>query len=198
VWKRMVAWLRRVRVHHKAKSAQKKLRTDKVTIVSQNCIGGVFYHDMGLQFQSPTVNIFFTASDFVKIASNPRKYLTKKIQVFDGEEWPIGIIDDVTIQFMHYHSCEEAQETWIRRVDRVDFDKIVIIATDRDGFDDTVFAEWKKITYPKVLFTANSAYADEPGSVFFKQYQKDGCVGDLITDRKFYKNDVLMNTVNQC
>ena len=59
--------------------AKRKLHTKDFTLISQNCIGGVFYHDMGLQFLSPTVNTFIPEPDFVKMVLNLRYYMDKDI-----------------------------------------------------------------------------------------------------------------------
>lgn len=45
---------------HKNKSENReRLNCDDVTIISTNCTGGILYHDLGLEFKSPTVNLFF-------------------------------------------------------------------------------------------------------------------------------------------
>ena len=65
-----------------------------------------------------------------------------------------------------------------------------------EGFDDSCFAVWKSLPYPKVLFTANARFGQEAGSVFFPEYEERGCVPDLIPMREFYKDGVLMDTAN--
>ena len=42
---------------------RERLNRDDVTIISTNCTGGILYHDLGLEFKSPTVNLFFRAQD---------------------------------------------------------------------------------------------------------------------------------------
>lgn len=179
------------------KKQRKMLHRKDVSIISQNCIGGVFSHDMGLQFLSPTVNLYFCAEDFVKFASDIARYLPQTPQMHWGETYPIGVIEDISIHFMHFDSCKEAKESWLKRCRRVDPEKIVILSTDRNGFTEEVFQKWTEIPYPKVLFTANPAFAQQPGSIYYPQYRSQGCVPDLIPKREFYKDDVLMTTVNQ-
>ena len=76
-------------------------------------------------------------------------------------------------------------------------DKIVILATDRNGFDDELFEKWKHITYPKVLFTSQKRYSEEVDSVYFPEYEETGFVPDLIPKREFYRDNILINTVNR-
>lgn len=174
---------------------RKQLQTKNISVISQNCIGGVFYHDMQLQFLSPTVNLYFTAEDFVRFVQDLPRYLAMEPEMHWDEEFPIARLEDVTVRFMHYETCKEAQEAWQRRKARVQWDKILVLCSDMEGFDDAVFAQWQNIPYPKVLFTANEAYAQEPGSVYYPEYDKT--VQDLIPGRNFYRNGTLMNAVNR-
>lgn len=168
-----------------------------ITIISQNCIGGVFYHDMGMQFLSPTINLFIKEPDFVRFALNLCHYMEQELVMRWEEEWPVGTLDDVEVHFMHYSTCKEAKECWERRKQRINWDKILILATDRNGFHDEVYDLWKQITYPKVLFTVNPRYCEESGSVVFPKYRNTSFVPDLIPKREFYEGDVLLNMVNR-
>lgn len=38
------------------------LKNRDITIISANCVGGVIYHDLGLAFNSPTINLFFNVN----------------------------------------------------------------------------------------------------------------------------------------
>ena len=173
------------------------IRAKNVTILSQNNIGGVFYHDMGMQFLSPTVNLFLMEPDFVKFVLDLEHYLGCTLQMRWGEAYPIGQLDDIQIHFMHYDNCQEAKQAWERRAKRIRLDRILVLSTDRNGFDDGVHRLWQQIPYPKVLFTANPRYAQDPDSVFFPAYQDQGFVPDLIPNREFYQDGTLIRTFNQ-
>ena len=45
------------------------------TVFASNCNGGVMTHDLGLQFKSPTVNLFIRPKEYVKFLGNLRHYL---------------------------------------------------------------------------------------------------------------------------
>ncbi|MCR4673150.1 MAG: DUF1919 domain-containing protein [Lachnospiraceae bacterium] len=166
-----------------------------VSIISQNCIAGVFYHDMGEQFLTPTVNLFFKEPDFVRFALNLEYYLSCELRMTWGEEYPIGYLDDVAVYFMHYDTCSEAKTVWERRKERVNFEKIMILATDMEGFTDDVYEEWRTIPYPKILFSAVNR--EDPDTVYYPEYKDKECVPDLIPGREFYKDGRLLNLVNQ-
>lgn len=173
---------------------KKKLKTQSVSLISQNCIAGVFYHDMGLQFQSPTINLFFPEPDFIRFVTNIDYYLSLPIQMNWDETYPIGCLEDVRIHFMHYSTCREAHDAWERRKARIAPDRIVIVCTDMEGFGDSEYACWQEIQFPKVLFSATER--DSPDVVSFPEYATFGEVANLIPRREFYKNDVLMKTIN--
>lgn len=185
---------KRDRLAHKMAA---KLETENVTIISQNCIGGVFYHDMGMKFQSPTIDLFFEARAFVKFVLHLKEYLNMEMVMRWEETYPIGILGDVEIHFMHYHSCSEAYEVWKRRKKRINFDRIVILSTDRNGFTEEVYSQWEKISYPKVLFTAQEQFAEDPDSIYYPEYKDDGFVPDLIPKREFYRTGKLIKTINK-
>ena len=112
-----------------------------------------------------------------------------------GEEYPVGELGDVELHFVHYETCQEAQAAWERRKKRVNLNNVVVLSTDRDGFDDAVFGKWKEIPYPKLLFTACEKYAKE-GAIYFPQYSNHGCVPDLIPKREFYIGSKLVSIIN--
>lgn len=176
---------------------KERLQTKDFTVISQNCIGGVFYHDMGLQFTSPTINLYLTGRDFVAFVLNLDYYLSLKLRMTWGEEYPIGYLDDIAIYFMHYHTCQEAESAWERRKKRINREKMVVLCTDMEDFTDEVYVQWRQISYPKVLFTAKRRYANDLGTVFFSEYEKNGKVPELISKREFYRDGVLMDTVNR-
>ncbi len=179
----------------KLEDLRKTVKMGGVSVISQNCIGGVLCHDMGQQFLSPTVNTFIKEPDFVKLCLNLRHYMALEPVMQWGEEYPIGILDDVTVHFMHYETCTQARDAWNRRRQRIHYDKILVLATDRDGFDDAVYELWKQIPYPKLLFTANPNFTED--AVFFPEYVRQGYVSDLIGGGEFYRDDRLVERLKQ-
>lgn len=168
----------------------------RISIISQNCIGGVLYHDLGLEFSSPTINLFFRGPDFVRFVLDLEKYFNLAPIITWGESYPIGHLNDVEIHFMHYDTCSEAKAAWNRRKTRVDWEHILVLCTDMEDFTDEVFENWKKISYPKILFTSNAAFAGEQDTVYYPQYQSMGHVPDLIPKREFYRSGKVMTTLN--
>lgn len=189
-------WMRK---HRDALAAQMKtqLRERDFSIISQNCIGGVLYHDMGLPFLSPTVNLYFTAPDFVRFVLNLEHYLDIEPVMTWDETYPVGYLDDIAIHFMHYETCAEARQAWNRRKVRINKEKILILCTDMEEFTEEIFAQWQMIAYPKILYTANASFAGHPDTVFYPQYEYAGHVPDLIPKREFYRDGKVTALLNR-
>lgn len=49
------------------------------SIITSNCIAGEMYNDLGLQFTSPTINLFFREKDFLKFVLNLKHYTSQKL-----------------------------------------------------------------------------------------------------------------------
>jgi uncharacterized protein (DUF1919 family) len=118
------------------------LRNLDFTIISNNCAAGKFgYRELGLRYNTPTVGLSFFLEDYIKFLSNLEYYLTIPIQ-FTGiskyptvakhqvalkHRYPVGVLDDVEICFMHYRTEEEAKAKWTRRAQRVNFDNLFVM-----------------------------------------------------------------------
>lgn len=54
---------------------RKKLKNKTFSLFLSNCNGGIIYHDLGLQFKSPTINLWISPKDFIHFCENLREYL---------------------------------------------------------------------------------------------------------------------------
>ena len=196
LYRRMQGKILRMKLEKMIQEIHLSVKSNDVSIISQNCIGGVFYHDLGMQFLSPTINLFIKEPDFVRFALNLQHYMDCELEMHWEEEYPVGNLDDIEIHFKHYKTCKEAKEQWNRRKQRINWNKIIILSTDRDGFDDVMFQKWKHIPYPKVLFTAQQQFSKDKDSVFFPEYSGQDCVPDLIPGREFYRDGLIIKCFN--
>ena len=170
--------INRSRLNDTAKSA---------SILSMNCNGGIISHDLGLQFQSPTVNLYFRAEDFIKFCENLVYYLAidhfipcNDPSIIGSRTYPIAYLGDLVLYLVHYQSVEEAEAKWNERKKRVNWDNIVIFNTDREGMTENLKDRFELLPYRKVMFTH---LPDEKhlSCFYIKGYEKDSCVG-IITD----------------
>lgn len=110
-----------------------RLTNPAPTIIANNCFGSFIYHNLGLRFNSPTINLFFHDADFVMFVKDLRGYLNAElVNTPDPERnYPVGTLEyngkKVTVYFMHYSGFEEAKEKWDMRKARVDFANISVI-----------------------------------------------------------------------
>ncbi len=175
---------------HQHHQLQKKLRarfaSPPPTILSCNCLGGVLYHDLGLQFTSPTINLYMNNPDFIRFLENLEHYLTLPIIPYNGQierNYPIGQLGDLTLFLVHYPTVEEANDKWQQRKARMDRENIFILATDRDGFTPELLQRFNNLPYPhKKLFTHQ--YINNPDCVYIRGFEKEGAVGSLIAAQK--------------
>ena len=109
-----------------------RLRNRDFSIISQNCIAGVIYHNLGLPFLSPTINTWMEEKDFYRFAGNLKHYLSQELRfVADIDTTPTAWCDDILIHFKHYHSEKEAADKWFERCGRVNYDNLFFICSDR-------------------------------------------------------------------
>ena len=113
-----------------------------------------------------------------------------------GEFYPIGKLGDIEIYFNHYETCKDAVEKWNQRKERINLDKILVLITDRDGFNEELFNEFINIKYPKLLFTGNKKYKNE-NSIYYSEFEGNNQIGDILSNKKFYKEYKLINYVNK-
>jgi len=94
-------------------------------ILSNNCIGGMCYHDANKPFLSPTINL--CVEDFLTFIANAKQYISCEMErVEENEcEYPVGVLvptnnlPKIKIYFVHYESFDEAKKKWKERCERM-------------------------------------------------------------------------------
>lgn len=120
------------RWYHKKKA--KKCKRDKCSIICNNCTGGIILHDLGMRFDTPTINtLFYSVDDFIFFASNIKTFAESELfRVIDSKySYPVGgmkVADRIVkVGFVHYSTFEEAKQKWTERFSRLDFDNMIIL-----------------------------------------------------------------------
>lgn len=90
---------KKLRTQFVAKQKRKNLKKTEVSILCNNCTGGFILHDLGLRFDSPTVNMFFHSLDFFDFIEHFEYYIQQPlIQVKnphydpDAPDYPVAIL----------------------------------------------------------------------------------------------------------
>lgn len=109
-----------------------KVKDNDLTIISNNCIAGVLYHDNDMKFNTPTINLFIREEDFVIFCENLDVFLNCKLTEERIESnYPVmslnSGIEKIEIHFMHYKNYDEARDAWERRKLRINKRNMIII-----------------------------------------------------------------------
>lgn len=178
-------------------AAKKEFIKKDISLISQQCIGGVIYHDMEMKFLSPTINLYLEPRDFLEMVENLKFYMEVPIKVRKEAGLVIGYLNHLRVIFLHYDQVEVAKEKWEERKKRINWDKIFVICTDRDGFDNECFQRFKKLKYPKALITRNEEWKNEDFCVYLEKYKEDDFIPDTIPTRDFYEKNKIIQLLNK-
>lgn len=196
--------LQTIRIHLSKKYLKRnKLTIPKdISIISNNCLGGVIYHDFELEFKSPTINCFFMADDYVKYISNLEYYNTLDVRAeIDStirNNTIILYIGDICAHFIHDNNPEKVVSDWYRRRERVNMENLFIIGSDRDGWNDEAMEIFKRCPYNKCFFTVNKKWKDEPFSIYIKIYSRKTEFPDVTRSRGQYVSQKLFKMMCKC
>lgn len=141
----------------------KDLNNSDFTLITRDCIGGVLYHQLGLKFLSPTINLFFTPQDFNYFCLHLKSYIDGRLEesLDDNLPYPVGVLyprigKTIKVYFMHYDSFEIAKAKWEERKKRINYDNLFVISsccysTEIETLTPEIIKEWNKIKYKKVI-----------------------------------------------
>lgn len=144
----------------KDKVDRKRLENKNFSIFSNNCIGGVIYHSLGLQFLSPTINLWMSPSDYIEMLKDPKKYFIngkmKEVRI-EEIDYPVGEIEGKRIYGQHYSNFNELKDKWDERKKRINWDNVYVFMIERDGCTYKDLVNFDKLPYEhKVIFTTKS------------------------------------------
>lgn len=153
------------------------------TLIARDCIGGVLYHQLGLKFLSPTINLFLTLEDFNYFCLNLKDYVNGELEEYIDNDvsYPVGVLKSssvdrpIRIDFMHYSSFEEAKNKWNERKARINYDNLFVVSsccykTEIETLNDKIIEDWNKIPYKKVILVDKEYGFDDE---FVVQKHKD-------------------------
>jgi uncharacterized protein (DUF1919 family) len=163
------------------------------SLISSNCIGGRIYEELHIPYKTPTVGLFFFARDFTLFAANLHHYLEQTLTFTEisshesanetrNERWyPVGVLDDIEVHFLHFSTNREATEKWERRKKRVNWNKIFFIFTDQGECTLEDLQNFDQIPHPnKISFVAGN-YPDLKSCVTVPVFAGQREVGNLYT-----------------
>lgn len=182
-----------------AKRNAKRLRNKDFSLIARNCVGGVMCHDVGVEFKSPTINLWIPNKDYIVFLKDLKSYLTADMTFLRDDEkdvpYPVGVLfsgrEEVRIYFMHYKTNEDALEKWRERASRVNFDNLFVLFQDLDGCEYEDLVEFDKLPYKNKVALVHKEYPEIKSAFVIKGLTGDhpGEMLDYIKDysgKKFY------------
>lgn len=158
-----------------------KLKNKDFSIIASNCNGGAILSDLGIKFNTPTINLFFYPEDYLKFLSNIKENLEFELieEKDDRFNYPIGNLNGIKIHFMHYTTFDEAKRKWEERKHRINYNNLFIIFTDRDGCTYEQMKVFDELPYKnKVIFT-HKQYPEIKSSYYIEGFERENSVGIL-------------------
>ena len=147
-----------------------KLNNTDFSIISNNCWGGHVYRRYGLLYSSPTIGMYFYSEEYIKLLRNLDRNLFLPFSVVNANESKyyqdllrkgqknvfIGKLgNEIELVLLHYHSKEEAEEKWARRLARVNLNNLIVKMSEMNMCFEKHLLEFDEMNYrKKVLFVA--------------------------------------------
>lgn len=163
---------RNIEKYTKAKINRLRINQDDFTIVSNNCWGTFIYKKFGLNYQSPFINLLIFAPDYIELLENFSLNILNDISFIEHKDskhkdelialgiyeqnYPIGILDNkYELHFLHYTLQEDAKDKWLRRVKRMNMNKLIFKFSDGDKFEDSMAKRFDDLKFKnKICFVA--------------------------------------------
>ena len=138
-----------------------RIKNQDFSIICSTCIGGVIYHRLGMQFLSPTINLWFYQDEFIRFVRNLPHYMEQNL-TFISSEWdfPVAKLDDVRIMFNHAKSEDDARAAWDSRRNRINYNNLYIILYDRDGISKQDIENLKDIPCKRLVVLSENKHPD--------------------------------------
>ena len=159
---------------------KRRMLTNKdFSLISSNCNGSFILHDLGIEFNTPTINLWIKPDDYIKFLQNLHYYLEQDL-IFIEEpniSYPVGVLDDIKIYFQHYETQSDAKNKWVERSKKINYNNLYILFTDRDGCTYQNSCDFDALPYQnKVVFT-HIPYPEFESAYYIKGWEKEECVG---------------------
>ena len=143
-------------------SRRRGLYCEDFSIISNNCCGGYVYQYYGITYNTPTEGLYFITKDYIKLIERPEFYFNHDVLLIDPQEsklaqrgkditYPVGIIDDIEVYFMHYPDPSEALKKWKRRSSRINFKKVFYLLTETELMNDDDLSSFVELMSSKQL-----------------------------------------------
>lgn len=181
-----------------------RLRNCDFTIIANNCIAGCVYHDLGLRFDTPTVNLYIPFPDYILFLKNLRQFVYAEFAELPSDNGhPVGLLGGVIhVYFLHYQSFNEGVESWKRRTERMHWDNLYVVLSERDGCREMDLHEFDLLPYRKKIAFTHIDYPSISNFFLIHGFEKSKELGNIMDyqgmfGRKYYDQFDWVKFLNQ-
>lgn len=167
------------------KRKRKRLDNLNFSIIASNCVGTIIYHDLDLPFLSPTINLTIEMDDFIRFAENLKWYMEQEIVELKGEKGcPAGMLGDVKINFVHYDTFEEGVRKWGERKERINWDNLLLIGSERDGCSYETLERFDRLPYENKVILTRVRYPEISSAYCIEGFEEKEELGMVLNYKK--------------
>lgn len=169
---------------------RKELMNHDFSIISNNCWGGQVYKNLGKPYNTPFVGLFLHAPCYMKLLENLKYYLTtpllftKTSKYLETFNYPVGLLHDIEIHFLHYDDEAEAADKWSRRLGRFNWNNMFVKFSDRDLATVEHAKQFDQLPYPQKVFFSSRPIPHIKSLVWFTEFENSPSVDH---EMKVYK-----------
>lgn len=185
---------------------RKRLQNRDFTLLTENCLAGIVYHDFGMQFLSPLINGEFSTEDYIKFLRNPKYYMQQELVFVSNKDkslppfyqeldCPIAEIGDLHFRFTHYHmSEEEIRRIWNKRRSRIIWGNLWVVLCEKKGCTLEHMWQFEDLPYEHKLILTCHDYPELKHAFHVPGFEDIGFIDNLLKDmpgffstaRKYY------------
>lgn len=167
----------------------KNIKDKSFTIFSNDCYGGEIYYWLQLPYNTPFVGLMLMIPCYIKFLKNPKYYLDQELLFIENskyeeinlnrkvKKYPIALLDDIEIHFLHYNSPQEAKQKWERRKKRINWHNIKVkLAMDKDYASEEHLYEFEKLNFMAKVSFSKYAYNFSASNIVIPSYVNDAVV----------------------
>ena len=163
--------------YHEKKS--KLCKNKSISLLCNNCTGGVILHDLGLRFNTPTINIGIRNPDeFLFFVENIENLIETDFQELEFEKYhlPAGFLSyegkTIDVVFTHYKDFNEGRRKWMERMKRINFENIYILY-ESPNVSKAFIEKFSMLPYRKALLSIKTdvEYDFYYGFNFYKKWK---------------------------
>lgn len=200
-------WNDRLRRYIVAPLKRRKLKNKNFSLFANNCNGGFICHDLGVRFNTPTINMFFYKDHFFTFLEHLDQYLEDELVIHENPEhtpetdYPVcslggkkingcEVLPKIELHFLHYKDFKHAKDSWDRRRARVNKENIFALFSFFDDTDELWLKRFDAIPLKNKIALVNRPFPQYKSAFYIPGYETSGLqqLGEyvnLLGKRKF-------------